>query len=204
MKRQDEVKDLIIENAIQLIADGGFEKATTKEITYSGGDLHGMKMNEVYIYRIFGNKEAVYDAAFARLDEEMFIAVKNALSSMGGWGGDLRESLWELFLKAWDFVLEKRDRCRTYIRYYHSVYFKGESLDSHNKKFELIASEFAPIFREEANVYAIMHSTFTALLEFAICVCNGTVENNDDTRHHVFIVLYSMMMTYFKEPARAF
>ena len=53
MKRETEIKSLIISNAIRLIAEGGFEKATTKELAYSGGNLPDQKMNEVYIYRLY-------------------------------------------------------------------------------------------------------------------------------------------------------
>lgn len=37
MKREAEIKELLISNAIHLIAEGGFEKATTKELTHCGG-----------------------------------------------------------------------------------------------------------------------------------------------------------------------
>ena len=37
MKREAEVKELLINNTIHLIAIGGFEAATVKEITKSGG-----------------------------------------------------------------------------------------------------------------------------------------------------------------------
>ena len=49
MRYEAEIKELLIENAIHLIAEGGFEKATTKELTHSGGALPDFKMNEVYI-----------------------------------------------------------------------------------------------------------------------------------------------------------
>ena len=46
MKREAEVKEQLISNAIHLIAHGGFEKATTKELTHCGGHLPDFKMNE--------------------------------------------------------------------------------------------------------------------------------------------------------------
>ena len=39
MRYEAEIKELLIENAIHLIAEGGFEKATTKELTHCGGQL---------------------------------------------------------------------------------------------------------------------------------------------------------------------
>ena len=48
MKHEAAVRELLVSNAIRLIAEGGFEKATTKELALSGGHLPGLKMNEVY------------------------------------------------------------------------------------------------------------------------------------------------------------
>ncbi|MBR3691438.1 MAG: hypothetical protein IKL89_01900 [Clostridia bacterium] len=57
MKREQELREILIHNTVRLVAEGGFEKATTKAITFDGETLPDMRMNEVYIYRIFGNKE---------------------------------------------------------------------------------------------------------------------------------------------------
>ena len=42
---EENIKALLVGNAIHLIASGGFEKATTKELTYCGGDLPDVKMS---------------------------------------------------------------------------------------------------------------------------------------------------------------
>ncbi len=199
MKREAEIKDLLISNAIHLIAEGGFEKATTKELTYSGGNLPDLKMNEVYIYRIFGSKENLFAQAFFSLDKELYNAFFNAIKSTFGSETDSREKkMYNLFLLAWKFILGNEERCRCYVRYYYSVYFKGESLAAHNKLFGGIVTELSPMFIEEADVEEIMHSVFTALFDFCIRVYNGDLEDNDENRPHVFNVLYCMMSTYFK------
>ena len=66
MKYEAEIKELLIENAIHLIAEGGFEKATTKALTYCGDQLPAVKMNEVYIYRLFGSKPSCRVVLFYR------------------------------------------------------------------------------------------------------------------------------------------
>ena len=68
MKHEAEIKELLVKNAIHLIAQGGFESATTKELTHCSGSIEGLRMNEVYIYRLFGSKEYLYEAAFEMLD----------------------------------------------------------------------------------------------------------------------------------------
>ena len=198
MKHEADIKSLLISNAIHLISEGGFEKATTKELTYYQGNLPNIKMNEVYIYRLFGSKEALYEAAFVYLDKEMYDAFQDGIRKVGDITRDTKK-LYEFFLTVWEFVLKNEDRCRCYVRYYYSIYFKGESLEKHQKHFEAVVGKFCPLFKEEADVKSIMHSVFTALLDFAIRVYNGELENNGINVPHIFNVLYCMMTTYFKE-----
>ena len=203
MRYEAEIKELLIENAIHLIAEGGFEKATTKELTHSGGQLPDFKMNEVYIYRFFKSKENLYEAAFVRLDTELFYAFKRGVEIIGGFENDRKEKLGKFFSMAWQFVLGNEERCRCYVRYYYSIYFKGHSREAHRKLFEGIVSEMTPIFKEEADVEAILHSVFTAMFDFAIRVYNGELEDSDINRPHIFNVLYCMMATYLRESAKA-
>ena len=190
MKREAEIKELLIKNAIHLIADGGFEKATTKELTHCGGSLPDFKMNEVYIYRLFGSKEQLYEAAFIRLDSELFNAFQNGVKEIGGFEQNTKEKFYEFFLKAWHFILGNEERCRCYVRYYYSIYFKGASLESHKALFDGIVNMMSPIFKDEADVEAILHSAFTSMFDFCIRVYNGQLEDNDENRPHIFNVLY--------------
>lgn len=199
MKREAEIKELLINNAIHLIATGGFEKATTKELTHSGGSLPDFKMNEVYIYRIFGSKENLFKSAFERLDHELIYAFQEAMRSVGEINTLTKENLFKFFLVAWEFILGNEEHCRCYIRYYYSIYFKDLSLEAHQSLFAKIISEMTPMFKEEADVVSILHSVFTSLLDFGIRVYNGELEDSEINRPHVFNVLYCMMATYFKD-----
>ena len=203
MKHETDVRQLLINNAIHLIAEGGFEKATTKELAHCSGSLPDVKMNEVYIYRLFGSKERLYEETFIYLDRELFIAFKNGVDAVGGFEDDTKERLYDFFLLSWNFILGNEERFRCYVRYYYSIYFKGNSFDFHKRMFSGMISEMAPLFKEEADVHSILHSVLTAMFDFAVRVYNGDLEDNDINRPHVFNVLYCMMMTYFKEPAKA-
>ena len=198
MRYESEIKELLIENAIHLIAEGGFEKATTKELTHCGGQLPDFKMNEVYIYRFFGSKEKLYETAFVRLDTELFHAFKHGVEIIGGFDDSRKEKLERFFSMAWQFILGNEERCLCYVRYYYSIYFKGASLEAHRKLFAGMVDEMTPIFKDEADVSSILHSVFTALFDFAIRVYNGDLEDNDENRPHIFNVLYCMMISYFK------
>lgn len=201
MKREAEIKELLINNTVRLIAEGGFEKATVKDITKCGGDLPDLKMNDVYIYRIFGSKENLYKAAFARLDSDLFYEIRNAyqIAIADKSATCFRDIVFKFFEVAWKFIMGNEANCRCYVRYYYSVYFCGASQEAHHNHFENIASKISVVFKDEADVEAILHSVFTALLSFAIHSYNGDLEDNEMNRPHIFNVLYCMMATYFKD-----
>ena len=203
MKREAEIKELLISNAIHLIAEGGFEKATTKELTHYSGHLSDFKMNEVYIYRLFGGKEKLYAAVFAKLDAELYDAFYEGLRAVGRLDVDNKSKMYEFFLLAWHFLLGNEERCRCYVRYYYSIYFAKLSREAHNRLFERVIKDLTPFFKNEADVGAIMHSVFVGLFDFCIRVYNGDLENNEINAPHVFNVLYCMMATYFKESVTA-
>ena len=202
MEREEYIKEILIENAINLIAEGGFEKATTKNLTHYNQNVKDVKMNEVYIYRLFGSKEELYQTAFMVLDKEFIEAARTALVSSWGIEGDGIKKIYDFFLKVWNFVMKSEARCRCYVRCYYSIYFKGEALKNHEKHFNIIVEAFKPLFKEEADVTAIMQSVLTTMLDFAIRVYNGMVENSEENTQHIFNVLYCIAMTYLKNPVK--
>ena len=203
MRSEQNIREILINNTIHLIAEGGFEKATTKAITFSGDTLPDVKMNEVYIYRYFGSKKKLYESVFRQLDSELCYAFRREAKAAGGFEHDTKKKLYEFFLKAWNFILGNEERCRCYVRYYYSVYFEGDSLSFHKRHFEEVIAEMSPLFKEEADVVAILHSVFTAIFDFAIRVYNGELEDNEINRPHIFNVLYCIMVTYFKDNEEA-
>ena len=202
MKRELDVSALLIQNAIHLIAEGGFEAATTKNLTHCGGSFPDFKMNEVYIYRLFGSKEHLLEQAFIYLDRELFVALQSGLDSIGGAPAIIakpKESFFAFMKQAWAFLLKNEERCRCYVRFYYSVYFKGEARECHKRLFRGIKDVLGGVFKEEVDADAVIHSVFTTMFDFAIRVYNGELEDSEDTCLHVFNVLYCMMMTYLKD-----
>ncbi len=202
MTKEANIKSILINNAIHLIAEGGFEKATTKNLAHYEQAPKNVKMNEVYIYRLFGSKEALYQAAFLVLDRELVEAFTNALTISGELLLDTKKKLYNFFLMVWQFILKNEEHCRCYIRYYYSIYFKSKALEKHRQHFDSIVNSFNSLFIEEADVKSIMHSVFTTLLDFAIRVYNGELADDEINRPHIFNVLYCMMMTYLKHPEK--
>lgn len=198
MKYEAEVRELLIENTIRLIAEGGFEKATTRAITYSAPMPEGIKLNEVYIYRLFGSKERLYEEAFDRLDHELVYVLLSALKKVERFDEEPREQIRVIFSEVWRFLLDNEVRCRSYIRFYYSVYFRGVTLSAHNKLFSSVVGEFAPLFKEEADVKSVMHSILTTMLDFAVRIFNGDLADTKENELHIFNVIHSTVAMYQK------
>jgi AcrR family transcriptional regulator len=199
MKHEEEIRSRLISNTIQLIAEGGFEKATSKELTYYGEASTDFKMNEVYIYRFFGGKEALFEQAFLMLEYELYRELLRCSTEELAKDSELIKSWYRIFERSWSFLRRNEARCRCYVRYYYSIYFKGNSLAAHNRHFDEVTKVFEPIFREQANVSAIMHSVFSALLDFAIRSYNGELLDSEENRMHIFNILYNMLKCYLKD-----
>lgn len=200
MRHENEVRELLINNTIHLVSEGGFERATTKELAFCGGSLPDLKMNEVYIYRLFGSKESLYEQAFHCLDQELFRVLRAEAQDLDGFETDTREKLWRLFLAAWQYCVSNEERSRYYVQYYHSVYFKGRSREKHQKLFSVTIARLVPAFKEGADVTSILHSVFTTFFDFVVRAYNGELEDSEENREHIFNVLYCMTVTYLKDP----
>lgn len=91
MKHSD-IRNTLLSRTISVIADQGFDGATTRAITGTTG------INDAYIYRCFKGKEDLMAEAFATVDEDICRVLKNHTDSKTV---DLRAAfadLWRYFL----------------------------------------------------------------------------------------------------------
>ncbi len=199
MNYSEEVKQTLINNTVQLIAEGGFERATTRAIALGSTPQHGVKLNEAYIYRLFGGKEELYREVFSLIDQNFSSEICKFIDDNEGLGVDARTHLYPIFNKVWNLFMTYEMPLKCYIRYYHSSYFKEESIAIHGRNFKKVVDKFTMLFREEADVSEIMHSVFMSLLNFAVRVYNGILENRPDNVEHIFNVLYCITSYYLKD-----
>lgn len=199
MKQEAKIKEIFIINTIHLIATSGFDGATVRRIAELSRSQSGLKLSETYVYRLFGSKENLYRAAFEFLDKELYVAFMQGVEVTRGFTYSLKDRMYNFFLEAWKLLLKREDRFRCYLSYYHSSYFSGEVLKEHHKLFAGIVQQLSPLFKEEADVFSIMHSVLTTLLDFAFRVYNGDLADIEENRVHMFNVVYSTMSLYFKK-----
>lgn len=191
--KQQETRDTLINAAIQVIARDGLDKTTTKHLAAEAG------VNEVYIYRLFEDKEDLYVKAFEKLDEEFVNEILEHLPVMYMNNVSFDDRCWIWFSFVWRFMFFNQKRAVTYIRYYYSPYFKQFSYEAHVKRYKPVMDSIKPVFKEDANVWLIFTHILNTMLDFAIKVIEGEVPDNDDTAEHVFRLVYASSKQYLKD-----
>ena len=191
--KHEETRQRLIDGTIRVIARDGLDKATTKHIGLE------TSINEVYIYRCFDSKEDLFAKTFAFLDEELVEKAMEGIPLMATEGLSFRERSWLFFSAVWRFILDRREKCTAYIRYYYSPYFVSRSSEAHRGRYSALVDHFKVMFLEESNVWMIMNHILSTMLVFAIKVFNGDVPDDEDTAEHVFRLIYSSISQYFKK-----
>lgn len=191
--KQDEIRHKLIGGTIHVIAEGGLDKATTKQI---GTET---SVNEAYIYRCFAGKEDMFSKAFDYLDDELASVTMQNVAVMHMADIEFQQRCRFFFYKVWVFLLSNKEKCLAYVRYYYSPYFKKYSHDSHKARFTPLIEKFRPAFIDEADVWMILNHMLNVILDFAVKVHNGHMSDEDNYSEHVFRVIYASVKQYFKK-----
>ena len=190
MKR-DEIRQKLIDGTIHVIATGGLDKATTKQIGTETA------VNEAYIYRCFAGKEDMFAKAYDYLDSELLDKTMEYVSVMYDTTTKFKQRCRIFFFDVWRFLLSNSEKCLAYVRYYYSPYFKKHSYIIHETRFKPLVEKFSDAFIGEADVWMILNHILNVMLDFAVKVHNGLMPDNDDYSEHVFRVIYESVKQYF-------
>ncbi len=190
---QDETRCRLIDGTIHIIARDGLDKATTKQIgTFTS-------INEAYIYRKFADKEDMFAKAFDKMDEELLSKAMQHVEIMYLQSMEYEMRCRFYFAAIWKFLLEDRDECIAYVRYYYSPYFTRYSADAHKRRFKPLVDKFRDAFKDEADVWMILNHILNVMLDFAVKVHNGEMPDGDNYSEHVFRVIYCSVEQYFRK-----
>lgn len=190
--KQDEFRRRLIDGTIHVISRDGLDKASTKQIGLE------TNINQVYIYRCFNDKEDMFSKAFDKLDEELFSKAMQHIEIMYLHSMEYEMRCRFYFSAIWNFLLQDRDKCIAYVRYYYSPYFTRYSAESHKCRFKPLVEKFRGAFQDEADVWMILNHILNVMLDFAIKVHNDQMSKEDDYVEHIFRVIYASIKQYFK------
>lgn len=175
-----EMQQVFKDAAVRVVARDGLDKVTTKAIAREA------KLNEAYIYKCFENKDDLLnealnmeDANFAVLQEELFPVIYDERLSY-------RERAYVIWKRSWDFILEERDDCIFYIRFYFASIGLNHVYRKHMDAYWPLVERVRPLFKEGTNMEMLCHQVFCTMLLFAARVMDGDLENNEETTQWVF------------------
>lgn len=185
------VKERLIEATIRVIAAEGMDKTTTKVIAKEAG------LFETYIYQYFSNKENLLAETFDALDTELMHVLMKNMPLFDDKSKPFAQRSREYFLAIWEFMTGAPGRCTTFVRYY-SPYFNKYSAQKHAQLYAPLKEKCEKLFRPEANIRMLLCYMLSTLSMFVQTVIDGRLENNEDSREHVFLVIYNAVSPYFK------
>lgn len=189
--KQVDLYDRLVNSTIQVIAEYGFNGATTRNISDTAC------MNEAYIYRCFKDKEDLYAQTFKVLDEELSDEVLRQVSVLEAPTEDKERQFKSFASGLYGFFLGNRSKCLAYVRYYHSPFFKKYSLESHREIHRPIAERFGKAMKHGADAAILLNYILDALLDFAVKVFNGERENGADDTERIYNLLYASVSDSF-------
>ena len=198
MKNEWFYRETFTNNTIKLVAKGGFEMATTRAISGKLKDTDDIKINEGHIYRIYGTKEKLFAETFSMIEDEFFSKTNKSLPNFNS-NTDANNRFKIFFFNLWAFLLENEDKCRYYTRYYYSAYFKEDIRIIQLKKYEHIFEKQVEFFIPDADILFIIHHIITVMLNFAIQIFNGVLENTEENAELIFNIVYSSLTPYLKK-----
>lgn len=193
MKKAEHMKQVFIESAIHVAARDGLDKTTTKAIAADAG------LNEAYIYRCFESKEDLLRAAFHMEDINFSHFLRQNLSIMHNKKIPWKDRAFRLWSASWRFILENKDDCLFYLRYYYSANCRKFAYEEHLICFKELIATTKKAFKPEANVDMLIHQIFDTMLSFAARVLGGEMPDDDTTTQWAFEQIYSFVVPNVRE-----
>jgi AcrR family transcriptional regulator len=190
--KTDQLRQILIDGTIRVIASEGLGKASTKQIGKA------TNLNEAYIYRCFNNKEDMFLKAFNSLDDELLsVTLKHMpIFSMETMDFDMRCRMY--FAVIWQFLLGNKEKCLTFVRYFYTPDFVEYAAKDHELRYKPLVEQFRVAFRDEADVWMILNHILNVMLDFAVKVHNGLMHDDERYSEHVFRVIYASVKQYFR------
>ena len=193
MRSIDDVREMLLDSTVRVIAKSGLEKATTKLIAEKAN------LNEAYIYRCYDSKEELFRAAFRREDMRLAQQFHNSLPLMRTLGGSWKERCFLLWKPCWEFVIHRPDECQFYLQYYYSANCRLYAYRDHLKIYRPLVGEVYWAFKPDSHVDILVHQIFDTMLSFAARVLSGEIEDCEETTKWTFEQVYSFVRPNARE-----
>ena len=190
MALRENYRELLQDAAVRVVARDGLDHATTKSIA---GEV---ACNEVYIYRNFGSKEGLLQAAFNRVDIGFVQNVMKHIDVMDEADRPLEERCHALWEPVWAFCLGKPDGIRFYLRYYYSAQYLTSAHELHHRNYQQLQARLSRYFRSSRDSWFLMAHVFETILSFCSHILSGEMENTPAASDKIFQLIFHTLQPY--------
>ena len=155
-----------------------------------------MPCNEVYIYRNFGSKDGLLQAAFNRTDMRFVQTVLKNLDVMDKPGQPLEQRCRALWEPVWRFCLAQPDDTRFYLRYYYSAQFLASAHELHHRNYQQLQARLSRYFVSSHDSWLLMAHIFETILSFVSHVLCGDLQDTPELDEQVFNLIFRTLQPY--------
>lgn len=191
---QKEIKQALIKSAIHTISNVGIDNATTKQLATNAG------VNEVYIYRIFGGKDALFKAAFNYVDIEFSNAILKILPLTYTYEKNIdpEKHFNKTFKLIWQHTLKDKEQCAFFIRYYYSRCYTADMSEERKKIYAPIIKLFSIGFLPNTDTWWLFNHILDVIFSSAVKVLRSEIPDNQETEDRIFNLLFFALKPYLK------
>ena len=187
----DKKEIALLQGAVRAVARNGLENTTTRSIGAEAG------IDDAYIYRYYRDKEDLLCRAFlaecetyiGRVVQSIEILRKNNAAET------LEDRCRFVVACAWNYLKERPDLSRFFVRYYHSAGFQNHASEQFRMLLSRIAASVSETLNVQSNAPLVMIHLMESMFSFASKFADGLLPDNDDTMNAVFGQLYGIFRT---------
>lgn len=192
-ERDEKRREALMDATVKVIAEHGLENTATNMICSESG------VNVAYIYRFFDSKEDLIANTFAAEDVLFLNTILENFPVLQYDSIDYQMRCQVLFMKCWNFLMERRQPLVFYVRYYYSSSFQKYAYAAHMRRYAVLIEKMKTAFPETVDVRAVLHHILDTLLGEAMKQVNDPQGSNDLAAEKAFYLIFSVVKAYIKE-----
>lgn len=181
----------LLQGAVRAVARNGLENTTTRSIGAEAG------VDDAYIYRFYRDKEDLLCRAFLTECEKFVERILQSIEMLRK--NDIAETLADrsrfVVACAWNYLKDRPDISRFFVRYYHSAGFQNHASEQYRAYLSQIIDCISETLDVQSNAPLVMAHIMESMFSFASKAADGLLPDNGDTANSVFEQLYGIFRT---------
>lgn len=192
------VKRLLMESAIRLVAQNGLENTRTKQIT------DACEYAESTLYRYYKGKDDILLDAFLAVDRRVSALLDTYIHLAGGELKDFDRQVHSIWHIVYRYLIDHKEETLFLIRYRYSSYYTDEVRSrrrAHSGAFSVVYDQISQQFgiADIETSEFILNYSLEIMLCFAERIIAGRMPDNADTEQKIWRVAKGAIMGFLKK-----